>query len=212
GGTRRSFADGSFSTPARRARFTAPAPPALHQATDEGFPFRLNTGRLRDQWHTMTRSGASPRLALHSPEPFVEVNPADAQTAGLVDGGFARITTRHGSVVLKVIVSDGQQPGSLFAPIHWSDTTASSARIGSLIAPDTDPHSGQPEAKATPAAIAPAAFAARGFVLARRPLALPDSTWWARVAVAGGAGYLLASNYEVLAWQGMARRLLAEGV
>ena len=209
---RRFFGDGGFFTPDRKARFVAPEPPALRQATSEAFPLRLNTGRVRDQWHTMTRSGTSPRLALHSPEPFVEVHPADARTAGLDDGGFARITTRYGSVVLKVVVSDGQQPGSLFAPIHWSDMTASSARIGGLIAPDTDPHSGQPEAKATPAAIAPAAFAARGFALARRPLALPDSTWWARVAVAGGAGYLLASNHDVQAWQGVARRLLAEGV
>ncbi len=160
----------------------------------------------------MTRSGTSPRLALHSPEPFVEVSAADARSAGLDDGGFARVATRHGSVVLKVVISDGQQPGLLFAPIHWSDATASSARIGSLVAPDTDPHSGQPESKATPAAISPAAFAARGFALARRPLALPDSTWWARVAVAGGAGYLLASNHDVLAWQRVARRLLAEGV
>ena len=69
----------AFFTPDRKARFIAPERPALREPVSGDFPFRLNTGRLRDQWHTMTRSGLSPRLALHCPEPFVEVAPADAQ-------------------------------------------------------------------------------------------------------------------------------------
>jgi len=209
---RRFFAEGGFFTADRKARFVAPEMPALREALSEAFPFRLNTGRVRDQWHTMTRSGASPRLALHCPEPFVEIAPSDAVTFGLVDGGFARVTTRHGEVVLKVVVSAGQQAGSLFAPIHWSAMTASSGRIDDLVASVTDPHSGQPESKATPAAVTPVAFASRGFVLARRPVTLSPSTWWARVAVAGGAGYLLATNEPVGAWQQAARALLGEGV
>src|SRR5215831_14322073 len=209
---RRFFADGGFFTPDHKARFVAPEPPALRETTSEEFPFRLNTGRVRDQWHTMTRSGMSPRLALHSPEPFVEINPADARACGLVGGGFARVTTQHGAAVLKVLISEGQRPGSLFAPIHWSAATASSARIGDLVAPATDPHSGQPEAKATPAALAPVAFASRGFALTRQPVALPSASWWARVAVAGGIGYLLATNETVVAWRDTARALLAQGV
>ncbi len=209
---RRFFADGGFFTPDHKARFAVPEPPALHQATSDDFPFRLNTGRIRDQWHTMTRSGTSPRLALHSPEPFVEINPGDARACGLAADGFARVTTRHGEAVLKVVVSEGQRPGSLFAPIHWSAATASSARIGDLVAPATDPHSGQPEAKATPAAIAPVAFASRGFVLSRRAIALPPGTWWARVAVPGGVGYLIATNDAVGTWRETARALLGQGV
>ena len=72
------------------------------------------------------------------------------------------------------MVSDRQRRGSLFAPIHWSDATASAARIGDLVMPETDRYSGQPDAKATPAAIAPVAFAFRGFALTRAPIALPD--------------------------------------
>src|SRR5262249_2503273 len=106
---RRFFADGRVFTPERRARFLPPARPALREETTAAFPFRLNTGRLRDQWHTMTRSGASPRLGLHSPEPFVEVNPADARAVGLAADGFARVTSRHGSVVLRVAISEGQR-------------------------------------------------------------------------------------------------------
>jgi assimilatory nitrate reductase catalytic subunit len=209
---RRFFADGNFFTPDRKARFVAPEPPALREPTSDAFPFRLNTGRVRDQWHTMTRSGLSPRLALHSPEPFVEIGPADARACGLAAGGFARVTTQHGEAVLKVVLSESQRPGSLFAPIHWSAATASSARIGDLVAPATDPHSGQPEAKATPAAVSAVAFAARGFALTRRAIALPPATWWARVAVAGGIGYLLASNETAVAWREAARALLGQGV
>ena len=209
---RRFFADGGFFTPDRKARFVAPDAPALRQATSDDFPFRLNTGRVRDQWHTMTRSGKSPRLALHCPEPFVEVHPDDARVRGLTTGGFARVATRHGHAILKVVVSEGQQPGSLFAPIHWSGATASSARIGELVTPDTDPHSGQPELKATPAAIAPVTFAARGFALTRRPIALPPGTWWARVAVAAGTGYVLATNDAPALWRESARRVLGASV
>ncbi len=96
----------------------------------------------------------------------------------------------------------------MFAPIHWSGETASSARVGELVAPHTDPYSGQPEAKATPAHIAPVEFAWRGFALTRRPVALPQETWWARVALTGGTGYLLASNEEPKLWRERARVLL----
>src|SRR5712671_3070753 len=206
----RFFADGGYFTPDRKARFVAPERPALRDATTDAFPFRLNTGRVRDQWHTMTRSGMSPRLALHCVEPFVEVHPEDARAAGLSTDGFARVTTRHGEAILKVVVSDGQRPGSLFVPIHWSDTTAAMARVGDLVGPATDPHSGQPEAKATPATIAPVAFASRGFALIRDRVTWPPGIWWARVAVTAGSGYWLATNDPPAIWQQTARGILGE--
>ena len=129
-GERRFFAAGDFYTGDRRARFVAPERPRPRAATSEAFPLRLNTGRVRDQWHTMTRTGASPRLCAHSPEPFIEIHPADAKAAKLTDGGFAKVTTQHGSAILKVAFTAGQQRGSIFAPIHWSDATAAHARIG----------------------------------------------------------------------------------
>ncbi len=208
-GARRSrfFANGIFYTPDRKARFIAPERPTLHAKRSPNFPFHLNTGRVRDQWHTMTRTGASPKLGVHRPEPFVEIHPADAEAAGLTDNGFARVSSEHGSCVLKVNVSDGQQPGSLFVPIHWSDVTASSARVGDLVAPATDPFSGQPEAKATPAAIAPMTFSSRGFALMRQPHDLPAGTWWARVAMTGGCGLLIATNDKPHVWRSHAPSL-----
>src|SRR4051794_29742215 len=144
---RRFFAVGGFYTNDRKARFIAPEIPALRSETTAGRPLRLNTGRIRDQWHTMTRTGASPRLGQHLPEPFVEVHPADAARFGLSHDGFARVTTDYGQCILKVTVSPRQQRGMLFAPIHWSEHNASSGRVGGLVAPFTDPFSGQPENK-----------------------------------------------------------------
>jgi len=197
----RFFAEGGFFANEGKAKFIAPEIPALRTETTAARPLRLNTGRIRDQWHTMTRTGASPRLGQHLPEPFVEVHPEDAARHGVTDGGFARVTTDYGQCTLRVVVSERQQRGMLFAPIHWSEVTATGARVGSLVAPYTDPFSGQPENKATPASIAPYEYVFRGFALSRTPLELPAHAWWARVAVNGGHGYLLADNADLAGWQ-----------
>ena len=207
----RFFAEGGFFTPDRKARLIAPEKPALNAKISPAFSLRLNTGRVRDQWHTMTRSGLSPRLGAHLPEPFVEVHPKDAAKLDLRDGGFARVRSPYGACVLKVAVSEGQRRGSLFAPIHWSNETAFSARIGDIVAPATDPFSGQPESKATAVTIEPVNFAFRGFALARAPLAMPAGTWWSRVTVANGTGWLLASNQPPDAWREHAKHLFGAG-
>jgi assimilatory nitrate reductase catalytic subunit len=200
-GRARFFSDGGYFTPDRRAKFISPSSPALATCISEEYPLRLNTGRVRDQWHTMTRTGASPRLAHHLPEPFVEINPEDAAAFGVTDGGFARISTLWGGAcVLRVRVTDRQPRAQIFAPIHWTDETASQARVGALVAPFVDPISGQPEAKATPAAIEPCAYAREGFILANKPLAMPKGVWWARVPVAGGVGYRIASDVSDIEW------------
>ncbi|HEY0571293.1 MAG TPA: molybdopterin-dependent oxidoreductase, partial [Enterovirga sp.] len=202
-GRPRLFATGGFFTPDRKARFIAPERPSLASPISEGFPFRLNTGRVRDQWHTMTRTGKSPRLGSHTPAPFVEIHPEDAARSGLQSGDLARVTTGLGEAVLEVVVSEGQQPGSLFAPIHWSCETSSSGRVGALAQPIVDPFSGQPELKATPAQITAAPVRLRGFVLSRKAAALPAGTWWAKVALTGGTGTLFAtelSSREVAGW------------
>jgi assimilatory nitrate reductase catalytic subunit len=201
----RFFADGGFFSNDGKAGFIAPEIPALRTETTAGRPLRLNTGRIRDQWHTMTRSGLSPRLGQHLPEPFVEVHPDDAIRFGVTDDSFARVVTDYGQCILKVAVSERQQRGMLFAPIHWSEETASTARVGAMVAPFTDPFSGQPENKATPASIVPYEYVFRGFALSRVPLKLPDHVWWARVTVAGGYGYLFADNADLARWQSWLR-------
>ncbi|MBD3844427.1 nitrate reductase [Bosea sp. SSUT16] len=196
-GTARLFADGGFFSPERRAQMRPLATPKLASETDSTFPLLLNTGRVRDHWHTMTRTGLSPRLSAHIAEPSVSVNPADIARFGLIEGGFARLASAHGSAVLKVAAGEGVAQGSLFAPIHWSGETASDARIGALAQPLCDPFSGQPEMKATPVSIAPVAYRFEGFVLSREPFALPAESWWARLAVQGGEGRLFATDSAI---------------
>uniref|UniRef100_UPI002FCB6EE7 molybdopterin dinucleotide binding domain-containing protein n=1 Tax=Bosea sp. (in: a-proteobacteria) TaxID=1871050 RepID=UPI002FCB6EE7 len=195
-GTARLFAEGGFFTPDGKARMQPLAQPALAAAVSDTLPLLLNTGRVRDHWHTMTRTGLSPRLSAHIAEPSVLVHPDDALRFGLRDNGFARIASAHGAVVLKVALDPGAQPGSIFAPIHWSAETASDARIGAAVQPACDPFSGQPEMKATPASIAPVAFRSRGFLLSQQDFALPEGSWWARVTVEGGQGRLFATGAD----------------
>jgi assimilatory nitrate reductase catalytic subunit len=193
-GTARLFAEGGFFTADGRARMQRLAIPALAARVSEAFPLVLNTGRVRDHWHTMTRTGLSPRLSAHISEPCVFVHPTDSACFGLTEGGFARVSNGYGAVVLKVVLDPGLQPGSLFAPIHWSGETASDARIGAAVHPVCDPYSGQPEMKATPSAIAPVAYASQGFVLTRDAFALPAGSWWTKLAVEGGQGRLFATD------------------
>ena len=207
-GQARLFENGRFYTPDAKARFVPIDPPAPAEKPSSAFPYLLNTGRVRDHWHTMTRTGKSPRLSGHMDEPFVEISPADAAAANLVDGGLARLTSAHGSVMLRVRVCEGQRDGELFAPIHWNGETASHARLGALVHPMRDPHSGQPDMKATPVAIAPVSFAVHGVLLAREAIQLPQGAWWARAAIAGGTLTRFAIDAEADDWKPLAMRLL----
>ncbi|CUW37218.1 nitrate reductase, large subunit [Magnetospirillum sp. XM-1] len=193
-GTARMFADGRFFHPDGKARMLeiTPRPPA--RATDEAFPLILNTGRMRDQWHTMTRTGRSPRLAAHAPEPALLVHPKDAARFGLADGGLARVSGARASVVLRVAIDSGQRLGEVFAPIHWNDRTASGAVVGSLIDAATDPVSGQPELKQAPVMVAPLSAAWHGVLLSRNPVELPRSFYWAKAAGTGHSVWRLAGE------------------
>ena len=193
----RPFADGRFSTEDGRARLVPVAQKPLPGPLAK-WPLTLNTGRYRDQWHGMTRTGLAPKLARHRAEPLVEVHPADGARLGLADGGLARVETPQGESVYRVAFSDGQRPGELFVPIHWTDRTASGGRTGLLPRPLVDPLSGQPGFKRTPAAIAPVATQWRGFLLLAAELAeRPACLWATRVAVPAGVLWELAGEEDL---------------
>ena len=192
----RLFASGGFLTANGRGQFVpVGAPPEPARDADPAFPLRLNTGRVRDQWHTMTRTGKSPRLAQHLLEPFVEVHPDDAARFGVADGRLARVRSAHGEAVLRVIVNGGQRQGSVFAPIHWSAENASHGRIGALVHGAADPISGQPDSKATACAIAACAYPLEGFILSRDLLPL-STPYWVRVSLQTGWLYRIALEGE----------------
>lgn len=178
-GMQRLFADGRFYTPNGKARMVAVAPQLPAVATDGDFPLVLNTGRIRDQWHTMTRTGKVPRLNAQVFESFVQMHTADAQTYQMQDGGLARLTSRHGTMLARVQISEDQRQGSVFVPMHWNDAFAKLARVDALVAPITDPISGQPESKHTPVRVEPYRAVWQGFVLSRSRLNFSDASYCA---------------------------------
>ncbi|MER8824965.1 molybdopterin-dependent oxidoreductase [Mesorhizobium sp. M0938] len=181
----RFFANGGFYTPDRKARFIAVRPTAQTR-TSPDYPLILNTGRVRDHWHTMTRTGKSQRLSQHMAEPFVEIHPADAARTGIGDADIVRVSTVHGEVLVRALLTARQRPGSVFVPMHWTDQFSARARVDALVAPITDAVSGQPASKNVAARVERFAAAAFGFaVLAERPTSI-DANYWSLARCAAG--------------------------
>ena len=107
----------------------------------------LNTGRVRDHWHTMTRTGKTARLSAHLAEPFAELHPRDAADKGIRHASLVRLENRHGSALVRALITDRQQKGSVFVPMHWTGQFSAAGRIDVLVTAQTDPHSGQPALK-----------------------------------------------------------------
>jgi assimilatory nitrate reductase catalytic subunit len=207
-GPERFFADGGFLTPDGRARAVpTPYAPARASTTLER-PYTLNTGRVRDHWHTMTRTGLSPRLSAHMAEPFVELHPDDAARLGVAPADLVALESDTGRAVLRALVTDRARPGSLFAPIHWTADACPAGRIGALIAAETDPVSGQPALKS--AAVAARRFPAAWHALAlsrRRPT--PEGCdYWALARRKGGWTAELAGLTPPEDWPAFARALV----
>ncbi|GAA0572887.1 nitrate reductase [Craurococcus roseus] len=162
----RFFSAGGFT--AGRARFV-PTPRRGESAADGGDgTLTLLTGRYRDQWHTMTRTGGVPRLMAHAPEPLLAVHPEDAR--GIPDGALARVSSTQGAAVLRLRHDAGQRRGTAFAPMHWTARNAPAARVNNAVPPKADPVSGQPALKSARVALSAYEPAWHGFLLARADL------------------------------------------
>ncbi|WP_158964721.1 nitrate reductase [Chachezhania sediminis] len=202
----RFFGDGAFFTPDGKGRMLALQNRLPAAMPDADFPFVLNTGRIRDQWHTMTRTAKSPRLSAHLAEPFLEIHPADAGNLGLKPADLAQVDSPHGRAILRVRITDSVQPGQVFAPMHWTGENASAARIDAVVAAVTDPVSGQPETKAAVARVTK--FQAQSFAFALSVAEpAPDAPYWARARARGGWRTELAWATPPADWTETARAL-----
>jgi assimilatory nitrate reductase catalytic subunit len=149
-GTARLYTDGVFATADGRAKFAAVAYRPVAEKVDARFPLRLTTGRTRDQWHGMTRTGTIAQLYAHAPEPALELNAADALRRDFAAGELVQVQSRRGSVIVPVAISDDVKPGSAFLPMHWGSATlagAGSTGINAVTASAFCPTSKQPELK-----------------------------------------------------------------
>lgn len=196
----RMFNDGRFHTLSGKASFV-PVQVAAPAATNAmGFPLTLNTGRVRDHWHTMTRTGKSQRLSQHYGEPFIEIHPADAARFHIGDAELVRVSTGLGAILVRALITPRQQLGSIFVPMHWNDMFASRARVDVLVPSLTDPVSGQPALKNIPARVERFMAATYGFAVLRRKPSKIDATYWALAKCHGGwrVELALAANPEDL--------------
>jgi assimilatory nitrate reductase catalytic subunit len=193
-GTARLLGSGRFYRRNHRARFVPTAPRLPAHNADSEYPWILNTGRIRDQWHTMTRTGRAPQLSAHLPEPYIDMHAQDALLSAVSAGQLACVETRWGAMVARVKTSGEMPRGSIFVPIHWNAACASDARVGALVNPVVDPISGEPEFKHTPARVTPFPVNWHGFVLTRTPVAMLDATWWTAIQGAQFMRYEIAGR------------------
>ncbi|MET0441059.1 MAG: molybdopterin-dependent oxidoreductase [Casimicrobiaceae bacterium] len=149
-GTARLYTDSVFATADGRATFAAVPFTPVAEKPDARYPLRLNTGRLRDQWHGMSRTGQIASLFAHAPEPALTLHPADAARRGLCDGDLVRVESRRGTVIVPVETSADLRPGGAYLPMHWGSRTLAgggSTGVNAVTAKAACPISNQPELK-----------------------------------------------------------------
>lgn len=201
----RFFGDGQFFTPNGKAKMLALTPPVT--VMDATHPFRLNTGRTRDQWHTMTRTAKSARLSAHLAEPFLEIHPNDAAKLGVMPSGLVEVSNVTGTAVLRALITDRVRQGEVFAPIHWTGQTAPSGRIDMVVPAVVDPVSGQPDSKGAAVAVMPYRAAWYGFAVSRHPVQA-RSGYWAASRTDHGWRCEMAGTATPNDWEAEAREIL----
>ena len=158
-GKKRLYEDGVFPTPSGRARFVPTPYRPVADETDEQYPLRLTTGRLRDQWHTMSRTGTIARLFAHEPQPRLTMHPEDLQQCGLCDGELARVASRRGQLYVPAAADTELPRGVAYLPMHWGARfLGGDGRVGvnELTIRALDPASRQPELKHSAVRVEPA--------------------------------------------------------
>ncbi|MEP1200312.1 molybdopterin-dependent oxidoreductase [Tateyamaria sp.] len=183
----RFFEDGGFYHPDGRARMLPISAPLAHVANG----FQLNTGRIRDQWHTMTRTGKSARLSAHMAEPYVEVHPDDAKNLEVGATELIEIEAGGHRSLLRALPTDRVSKGALFAPMHWTRQRNASGPVNAVVHTRVDPVSGQPALKSGRVSARRFDAAWYGFVASAHPVrqygaycavALTATGWQAEVA------------------------------
>ncbi|MEM1234805.1 MAG: molybdopterin-dependent oxidoreductase [Pseudomonadota bacterium] len=201
----RFFADGRFYHAGGKAKLVPVTwrPPVAR--TGPRYPFRFNTGRVRDQWHTMTRTALSARLSSHLAEPYLDLHPDDAAELGVARSDLVEVKSPEGTAILRARLTDDVRRGEVFAPMHWTGETAPSARIDALVAGQVDPVSGQPESKAAVVAVSRFDAAWYGFAVAL-DAPEPDCAYWALARTDAGYRMELAGRQTPQDWEAEARR------
>ncbi len=191
---RRMFTDNLFFTESKKAQFIAVTHQLPQGVCSAEYPLLLNSGRIRDHWHSMTRTGLSSRLSAHISEPFITINAQEAQNHHLQSGDLVQVKSASGEALVRASIASSMGNQQAFMPIHWNETNAKKANICTLIPAYTDQHSGQPEFKATPIKIEKWAYNSEALFLSRVPLELTEFDYWVQQKVSKGYLYRIADK------------------
>jgi assimilatory nitrate reductase catalytic subunit len=186
--------------PSGKLRMVPVQPASTRARVDLYYPLLLNTGRIRDQWHTMTRTGSVEKLMQHISEPFVEIAPADAQRFAIPNGGLVRISSPRGVMVARAQIQAGQRAGMLFSPMHWNHCFSRQGKINALVEAVCCPHSGQPESKQTAVRMTGWQPAWQGELYCREALAPSPAFHWIRKAAGELTHLTLAGEDDIAPW------------
>ena len=146
-GKQRLYEGGRFATPDGRARLVITPYVPVAEATDADYPLALSTGRLRDQWHGMSRTGTVARLFNHVEEPLLAMHPSDLERRGIRSGDLVRLSSRRGTLIVRAEASDSMRAGQVFMPMHWGSQFMLGDGVNALTSSAVDPYSKQPELK-----------------------------------------------------------------
>ncbi len=146
-GKKRLYEDGIFPTASGRAKFMDTRYIPVAEDITAKFPLHLNNGRLRDQWHAMSRTGNVARLFNHAEEPMLTMNVTDMQRRSLADGDIAQVSSRRGKLNVRIAASNEMRGGQVFLAMHWGSQFMSGLGVNALTINAFDPQSKQPELK-----------------------------------------------------------------
>ena len=147
-GTPRLFSDNLFFTPSKNAQILSPTSGKEAESPNNTHPYILTTGRIRDQWHTMTRTGKVKKLNQHIPKPFLEMHPLDAEKEKIKDGDIVEVENQRGQVRVTAKITPDIKQGVVFLPMHWGKSLGKDLnRANNLTSTSIDPESKQPAFK-----------------------------------------------------------------
>lgn len=201
----RMFTDGEFFTESGKAQFIAVEHDKPIADTSVEFPLIMNTGRIRDQWHTMSRTGLAAGLGEHTPEPFVAMHPDTVAELGLDEFGLdafnhatinpvVKVRSAQGECQARLVVTKEMRREQVFMPIHWNAPTAKDSKPCDLILPHTDAASGQPEFKHTPVMVEPCGYRSEAALVSDKVMDCSGFDYWVRQRVEGGFLYRISSS------------------
>ncbi|NMP32448.1 molybdopterin-dependent oxidoreductase [Thalassotalea sp. M1531] len=194
-GCKQLFANGEYATSSAKASFIAVTPKLPEQQINDTYPLSLNSGRYRDQWHTMTRTGKAAKLTQHLAKPFLSINPLDAKKANIENGDIVTVRSKVGEIIAPANITDEQTSGQCFMPIHWNKKFASNATISALYQSNVDPISGQPEAKYTGISVEKLSLAQYGDIFVSDEFAV-NADYWLKTKTTFGWHYQMAHAEE----------------